>query len=436
MDLANEAVIVTGAAGNLGRAVARAFAARGASLFFVDQRRDLLEQAFGGEDERRAFGATDLLDQSETDRVAKQAVERFGRVDVLCNLTGGFRMGEAVHETSDATWEFLIGINARTLLGAVRAVVPHMIAARGGRIVNVGAYSGRSGRLRDGRLLRRRECGIRLTERCRSPREGHQRLNCVMSTTSIRPRTAPRCRAPSPGHGPSIRLPTSRLLASKARRTTARRRWVTGLGWNGRRRGWRRHARKTDGCEHASALGLSQRTAMRRRPLAPTVRSRRPRDGASRDHANASPRPIERGRPHDRAARSGQGEPTATRATQVAERGRGSFERDVPAPPLPVVVGRAEIDRARPRRGMPEATQQRGHVFLEIARPIGERVRAAAIVMVRVADPDLVQVAVEEQRCAEGDRLDRARARIDGARVERRGCRRPSTARSACCGDS
>ncbi len=221
MDFANEAVIVTGAAGNLGRAVARAFAARGANLFLVDQRRDLLEKAYGTEHESQAFGGTNLLDQSQTDRVAKQAVERFGGVDVLCNLTGGFRMGEAVHETSDETWSFLVDINARTLLGAVRAVVPHMLAAGGGRIVNVGAYSAQKGVGEMGAYCAAKSAVIRLTEAMSAElREKGINVNCVMPTTLDTPEN----RAVMPTADPARWVPLDALadvivfLASKAAR--------------------------------------------------------------------------------------------------------------------------------------------------------------------------------------------------------------------------
>jgi NAD(P)-dependent dehydrogenase (short-subunit alcohol dehydrogenase family) len=184
MDFTNRVVLVTGAAGNLGRAVARAFAARGAALVLVDQRRDLLEEAFGAEDARRVFAATDLLDRGQTTGAVARAIERFGRIDVLCNLTGGFRMGEAVHETSEATWTFLLDVNARTLLGAVHAVVPHMIAAGGGRIVNVGAVAAQRGIAEMGAYCAAKSAVVRLTEAMSAElREKGINVNCVLPTT-------------------------------------------------------------------------------------------------------------------------------------------------------------------------------------------------------------------------------------------------------------
>jgi NAD(P)-dependent dehydrogenase (short-subunit alcohol dehydrogenase family) len=181
MNFSEQVVVVTGAAGNLGRAVAQAFAAHGAALVLVDQRRDGLEKAFGTESERRLFAATDLLDQAATDGTVRRAIERFGRIDVLCNIAGGFRMGEPVHGTSDATWRFLFDINTQTLLHAVRAVVPHMLARGGGRIVNVGAFGAQRGAALMGAYGAAKSAVIRLTEAMAAElREKNINVNCVL----------------------------------------------------------------------------------------------------------------------------------------------------------------------------------------------------------------------------------------------------------------
>ena len=112
------AVIITGASGNLGAAVARAFAAHGANLVLVDRHRDALQRAGFTDDGRTLLAVTDLLDQAQVSAMVQAAVAKFGGVHVLCNIAGGFRMGEAVHETSDANWNFLFDINAKTLLHA------------------------------------------------------------------------------------------------------------------------------------------------------------------------------------------------------------------------------------------------------------------------------------------------------------------------------
>ncbi|MCZ7010053.1 SDR family NAD(P)-dependent oxidoreductase, partial [Salmonella enterica] len=77
--------------------------------------------------------------------VVEQAIGSARRIDVVCNLAGGFGMGPVVGEGADAQWERMFDLNLRTVLNVSRAVVPHMIAAGGGRIVNVGANSSARG---------------------------------------------------------------------------------------------------------------------------------------------------------------------------------------------------------------------------------------------------------------------------------------------------
>jgi NAD(P)-dependent dehydrogenase (short-subunit alcohol dehydrogenase family) len=179
----NRTVIVTGAAGNLGKAVAQAFAEEGANLVLVDLERGSLEKAFGAENDRRVFAPANLLETSAATQLAQSALNRFGRIDVLCNIAGGFRMGETVHETSDENWNFLFDINTRTLLHAVRAVVPHMIAAGGGKIVNVGAFAAQKGVAQMGAYTASKATVIRMTEAMAAElRDKNINVNCVLPT--------------------------------------------------------------------------------------------------------------------------------------------------------------------------------------------------------------------------------------------------------------
>ena len=100
-DFDGRTVMITGASGNLGRAVTAAFRARGANVALVDRHRDHLESAFGSETRDMLFVTADLVDAAGTARAAQSAAERFRRIDVLANLAGGFRMGEPVHRTND-----------------------------------------------------------------------------------------------------------------------------------------------------------------------------------------------------------------------------------------------------------------------------------------------------------------------------------------------
>jgi NAD(P)-dependent dehydrogenase (short-subunit alcohol dehydrogenase family) len=181
MSFQNQVVIVTGAAGNLGKAVAEAFAAQGALLALLDVSEAVLQKAWPSADLRRLLLAANLMDADSTSRAVGEVHARFGRIDVLCNIAGGFRMGPPVHETPASTWDLMMGLNAGTLLNSVRAVVPHMLAAGSGRIVNVGAGAGQSGRPNMGAYSAAKSAVIRLTESMAAElREHGINVNCVL----------------------------------------------------------------------------------------------------------------------------------------------------------------------------------------------------------------------------------------------------------------
>ena len=131
----NEVVMITGAAGTLGRAVAAAFAGAGARLALLDIAAKGLEKAYGADSDRQILIAADLGDAKAVAAAVAKVTAKFGPIGVLCNVAGGFRMGPTVHETPDELWKGMMDINVGTLLNAVRGVVPGMLAAGSGKIV-------------------------------------------------------------------------------------------------------------------------------------------------------------------------------------------------------------------------------------------------------------------------------------------------------------
>jgi len=189
-EFAGATVFITGAAGNLGRAVARAFAARGSNLVLLDHRRDILVAAFASENDRRMFAVANLLEQREVDAAVAAAVSGFKRIDVLLHR----------HETSDQDWNFLFDLNARSLLNVVRAVVPRMLAQGGGKIVNVGAFVAQKGAAQMGAYVASKSVVIRLTESMAAElREKNINVNCVLPTIIDTPEN----RAAMPNADPS-----------------------------------------------------------------------------------------------------------------------------------------------------------------------------------------------------------------------------------------
>jgi NAD(P)-dependent dehydrogenase (short-subunit alcohol dehydrogenase family) len=171
-EFSGRVVLITGAAGALGQAAAARFAEDGATLALLD----VIPI------EGPHFAQTcDLTDAAACDTAVKAVVAKLGTVDVLVNIAGGFAMGEAVHETSGATWDFLMGLNAHSVLNMARATVPVMLGAGHGRIVNIGAGPGQHGVARMGAYSASKSVVIRLTE-AMSGELKHQgiNVNCVV----------------------------------------------------------------------------------------------------------------------------------------------------------------------------------------------------------------------------------------------------------------
>jgi NAD(P)-dependent dehydrogenase (short-subunit alcohol dehydrogenase family) len=84
----------------------------------------------------------DLSNPADAQRLAAECIRRFGRIDALIHVAGGFAGGRPIHETDDATLENMLAVNFRTAFHALRAVIPHMRGAGRGRIVAFGSRAG------------------------------------------------------------------------------------------------------------------------------------------------------------------------------------------------------------------------------------------------------------------------------------------------------
>ncbi|MDN3024218.1 glucose 1-dehydrogenase [Streptomyces sp. S.PB5] len=146
--LDGHSVIVTGAGSGIGRAAALAFAAEGARVLVADLN---VEGAQAVVKEIEEAGGTavavtgDLSEQAVVDQVAETAVERFGGVDVLVNNAGIMDRMSALADVDDAEWERVIRVNLTAPFLLTRAVLPHMLAAGKGTVVNTASEAGLRG---------------------------------------------------------------------------------------------------------------------------------------------------------------------------------------------------------------------------------------------------------------------------------------------------
>ncbi len=136
-----QCIAITGAAGGLGREVAKLFAGDGAGLVLMDRDTGPLNGEISGTD----LVDVDLLDADATAKAVEQAFERTGGIDAVCCLAGGFHMGEPVHDIPAGKWQLMDDLNVQTLLNTLRPLVPMMMARGGGKIVTVGANAALKG---------------------------------------------------------------------------------------------------------------------------------------------------------------------------------------------------------------------------------------------------------------------------------------------------
>jgi NAD(P)-dependent dehydrogenase (short-subunit alcohol dehydrogenase family) len=181
MSLEGKTALITGAAGTLGHAVAEAFKEAGANRILLDIDAGALEAAHGGKAINQILVTADLGDRDAVIAACQEGIDAFGAIDIACNIAGGFAMGDPVHGTPVEVWDRMMGMNAVSVLNAAAAVVPHMLAAGGGKIVNIGAMGGLKGGGDMGAYAASKSAVIRLTESMAGElREKNINVNCVL----------------------------------------------------------------------------------------------------------------------------------------------------------------------------------------------------------------------------------------------------------------
>ncbi len=181
MRFENQTIVVTGAAGNLGRAVARQFHDAAARVILVDAKPEFLDRHFPKSDPRYIKLAVDLLDPDAVQYSLGDIWTRYGKIDALCAVAGGFDMGDAVHDSAVGQWDTMFDLNVRTLLNSVRAVVPAMKARKAGKIVTVGANAALKGIAQMGSYCASKSAVMRISESMAGELREHAiNVNCVL----------------------------------------------------------------------------------------------------------------------------------------------------------------------------------------------------------------------------------------------------------------
>lgn len=150
MQLENRVAIITGGTGALGRAVAEHFLESGARVaipYIVDAEVPLLRERIGNRfgEQHLIVKRADVGVEAQVAGFVQEVAARWGKLDILVNLVGGFWGGKPIAETTLAEWQAMFDLNLKPAFLCCRAAVPIMKKNRYGRIVSVSSRSGLMG---------------------------------------------------------------------------------------------------------------------------------------------------------------------------------------------------------------------------------------------------------------------------------------------------
>ena len=147
-DLTGRVAIITGAAQGLGLAIAQRLAAAHASVAIVDINAHGAQEAAQG---LRATGtpatafACDVSDSDSVKRMFDAVLQTYGRVDILVNNAGIGGGVARIQDVTDDLWYRVLSVDLTGVFWCCRAVIPHMIERRSGRIINIASIAGKEG---------------------------------------------------------------------------------------------------------------------------------------------------------------------------------------------------------------------------------------------------------------------------------------------------
>jgi len=144
MRLEGKTAIVTGAGSGFGAGIARKFAAEGARVMVADI--DSAAAAAVADEIGGVAQAVDVADAASVEAMAEAARAAFGRVDILVNNAGITHLPQPMEEVSEAEFDRVFAVNAKSVYLTARALVPGMKAAGAGAILNVASTAGLSPR--------------------------------------------------------------------------------------------------------------------------------------------------------------------------------------------------------------------------------------------------------------------------------------------------
>jgi NAD(P)-dependent dehydrogenase (short-subunit alcohol dehydrogenase family) len=145
MKLEGQAAIVTGGGRGIGKCIALALGQAGANVLVSGRQHDVLEQTaveIESLGRQALVSVTDVSDESQVSEMVSKALESLGRIDILVNNAGVTGPTAPVTNVSREDWDEVIAVNLTGAFLCARAVIPHMVQRRSGKIINISSIAG------------------------------------------------------------------------------------------------------------------------------------------------------------------------------------------------------------------------------------------------------------------------------------------------------
>ncbi len=157
MRLDDKVAIVTGGARGMGRTHCLTLAREGADIVTCDINKDtpLIGYKMGRNEDleetvnqvkalgRRSIGViADITKEDQVFELVKRAIDEFGRIDILVNNAGIALIGTPTDQVTEAQWDLIMNVNLKGPWLCCKAVIPHMVARKSGKIVNIASHAG------------------------------------------------------------------------------------------------------------------------------------------------------------------------------------------------------------------------------------------------------------------------------------------------------
>src|SRR2546426_989716 len=185
-DFSGKAVLVTGGTGALGREICHAFLRAGALLattYVADSGIPELESKVGDLKKNILFIKKDLGNEKDVQALVSEVVTKYGRIDVLANVVGGYMAGKPVIEIDEKDWDTMLNLNLKTAFLLSKHVVAQMVRQSGGKVIHTSARPGLRGAGNDAAYVASKSGVIRLVESIAEEVKSRGiNVNCVVPT--------------------------------------------------------------------------------------------------------------------------------------------------------------------------------------------------------------------------------------------------------------